>query len=139
MRKGSYITVAICAVFFNFASTPVWLCVSANGPLAIKTDAEAPCESACSDESDAPDENVLVAVPAPDDCCLDIPIGFDGKPQPVKLTRPRKDDLPPAPTQTPTLCTLSIPTAPEFGLLTQSHLPGSSHLLDLIRTVVLLI
>ena len=138
MRIGPYIMAAICAGFFSLGSAgPVWLCVSANGRIGLKANAEAPCESACSDESDDPNENVPVAVSAPNNCCLDIPIGVGGKPQSAKLTRPRKAG--PAPTQTAALCTRSVPTAAEFGLLTRSHPPGSPHLSDMSRTVVLLI
>ena len=137
MRVGSYTTVVICAVFFSSGSAgPVWLCVRADGLVGLKANAEAPCESACSGELDGHDENVPVGVSAPDDCCLDIPIGLGGKPQPA---RPQKADPSPAPTRTAALCTLSVPTGGEFGLLTRSHPPGLSRLSDMIRTVVLLI
>ncbi len=140
MRIGPYIMAAICAVFFSSGSTgPVWLCVRADGLIGLKANTEAPCESACSGESDDQYENVPVAVSAPDDCCLDIPIGFDGEPRTAKLTRPRKADSSPAPTQTASLCTQSVPTAAEFGLPNQPQPPGSSRLSLLIRTVVLLI
>ncbi len=140
MRIGPYIMAVICAVFFSFGPTgPVWLCIRADGLISLKADAEAPCESACSDESDDHGENVPVAVSVPDDCCLDIPIGFDGKPQPAKLTRPRKADSSPAPAQTAAICTLSVPGEAEFSLLTQSQSSGLSHFPFMIRTVVLLI
>ncbi len=140
MRIGPYIMAAICAVFFSSGSIgPVWLCVPANGLIGLKANAEAPCESACSGKSDDQYENVLVAVSAPDNCCLDIPIGLDGKGRLAKLPRPRKADSSPTPTQTAALCTRSVPTAAEFGLPTQSQPPGSSRLSLLIRTVVLLI
>ena len=140
MRVGSYTTVVICAVFFSSGSAgPVWLCVRADGLVGLKANAEAPCESACSGESDDHHENVPVAVSVPDDCCLDIPIGLGGKPQPAKPARPQKADPSPAPTQTAALCTLSVPTAGEFAPLTRSRPPGSSHISDMIRTVVLLI
>ena len=134
-----YITAVVCAVFFSSGSTPVWLCVRTDGLFALKANAEAPCESACSGESDDQDANVPVADSVPDNCCLDIPIGLDGKHQPAQPTRPQKADSSPAATQMAALCTLSVPTAAEFGLLTQSQPPGSSRLSFLIRTVVLLI
>lgn len=136
MRIGPYIMAAICAVFFSSGSTgPVWLCVRADGLVGLKAYAAAPCESACSGESDDHDENVPVAVSVLDNCCLDIPIGLDGKPQPAKPTRPRKTHSSPAPKHAAALCTRSVPTAAEFGLLTQSQPPGSSRLSFLIRTV----
>ena len=136
MRKVSYITVVICAVFFSSGSAPAWLCFRADGLVGLKANAEAPCESICSDDQD---ENVLVAASVPDNCCFDIPIGFGGKPQPAKLARPQKAGSSPVSTQTAALCTLSVPTAAEFGWLARSHPLGSSHLSDMIRTVVLLI
>ncbi len=140
MRIGPYIMAVICAVFFSSGSIgPVWLCVPANGLIGLKANAETPCKSACSGESDDQYENVAVAVSAPDNCCLDIPIGFDGEPRTAKLTRPRKADSSPAPTQTAALCIRLVPTGAEFGLPTQSQPPGSSGLSLLIRTVVLLI
>ena len=141
MRIGPHIIMAaICAVFCSSVSTgPVWLCVRADGLVDLKANAEAPCESACSGESDDQDANVPVADSVPDNCCLDIPIGLDGKHQPAQPTRPQKADSSPAATQMAALCTLSVPTAAEFGLLTQSQPPGSSRLSFLIRTVVLLI
>jgi len=131
---------AICAVSFSSGSAgPVWLCVRADGLIGLKANAEAPCESACSGESDDRDDNVPVAVPEPDDCCMDIPIGLDGKPPPAKPIGLRKAGPSPAPTKTAALCSRSVPAEAELGLLTQSHPPGSSSLSDLIGTVVLLI
>ena len=131
---------AICAVSFSSGSIgPVWLCVRADGLFGLKANAEGPDESTCLDESDDRHENVPIAVSVPDDCCLDIPIGLDGKPQSAKLTRLRKAGSSPAPTRTAALCSRSVPTAAELGLPVQSQLPVSSRLSDLIRTVVLLI
>jgi|ETNmetMinimDraft_26_1059896.scaffolds.fasta_scaffold22175_2 hypothetical protein len=140
MRKGPYITAVICAVFFSSGSAgPVWLCIRADGLIGLKANTEARCESVCSGESHDHDEKVSVAVSVPDNCCLDIPISLDGKRQPAKPARPRTADFSPAPTQTAALRIRSVPTAAEFGLLTQSRPPGSSHLSFMIRTVVLLI
>ena len=134
MRIGPYITAVICAVFFSSGPAgPIWLCVRADGFISLKADPEAPCES------DDHDQDVPVAASVPDNCCLDIPIGLNGKLQLAKPTRPRKADSFPAPAQTAALWTRSVPTAAELGLPTQSQPPRSSHLSILIRTVVLLI
>jgi len=127
---------AICAVFFTCGPTgSVLLCVRADGLTGLKANTEAPCESACFGELDDQEENV----PIPDNCCLDVPIGLDGKPQLAKQTRPRKADSYSALMQTAALCARSLPTAAEFGLLIQSQPSGSSGLSFLIRTVVLLL
>ena len=140
MRIGPYIMVAVCAV--SFGSGPagaVWLCVRADGSVGMKMNVEALCGSAPFVESDDHDENVPVAALEDDDCCLDISVSLGGGPHPAKVVRQRKVDLSPTPTQMPALCTLSVPTATEFGLLIQSPPPGLSHLSVPIRTDVLLI
>jgi len=124
---------AICAIFFSFGS--VGLCVRGEGLTGLKANAEAPCESAGFCELDDHEESV----PVPENCCLGTPIGLDGKPQLAKQTRPRKTDSYSALMQTASLCTRSLPTAAEFGLLIQSQPSGSSGLSFLIRTVVLLL
>jgi len=140
MRIGPYIMAAIYAVLFSSGPAgSVWLCGRADGLIGLKANAGAPCESACSGESDDHDEDVPVAVSVPGNCCVDIPIGLDGKPQPARPTRPRKAGSSPAPAQKAALHTRSVPTAAEFALLTESQPPGSSRLSFLIRTVVLLI
>ena len=140
MRIGPYIMAAMCAVLFSSGLTgPVWLCVRADGLVSLKANAAASCESACSAEPDHHDEKVPAAVSAPERCCLDIPIGLDGKPLPTKPTRPRKAGSSPAPAQAGGLCPRSVPAGAELGLLTPSQPAGSSGLSFLIRTVVLLI
>jgi len=127
---------ALCAVFFSYGSTgSVLWCARGEGLTGLKANAEAPCESAGFCDLDDHEENV----PVPENCCLGTPIGLDGKPQLAKQTRPRKTDSYSALMQTASLCTRSLPTAAEFGLLIQSQPSGSSGLSFLIRTVVLLL
>ncbi len=134
MRISSYILAATCAVCFSLGSTgSVWLCVRADGVFGLKANAEALCES---EDNDA---NAPVDDPTSDNCCLDIPIGLDGGPRLAKPARPRKANSSSALRRMGTLCTRSVPTAAEFGLLTQSQPADSSHLSSLTQTVVLLI
>lgn len=137
--------VAICATFFSFGSAgPVWLCVRADGSLSLKANTGAPCKSGCcggesDDHEENNEENALTAVSVPDNCCLDIPLGLDGKSQVTRPTQVPKTDSFPASAQTEAICTQPIQIVAEFSLLTQSQPPGSSSSSFLIRTVVLLI
>jgi len=144
MRIGPYIlTVVIAVLSCSLSSGPLWLCISASGQVEFKASEESHCgDTGCSDSDDHDDhDDCAEVISLQDDCCLDIPIGLDGKTQLASTLRTGK------PISTCFTSDVSIfnprvtntPARAATDILSQSHPPGPRCAFMPSQTVVLLI